>query len=143
MDTDTDRMKDTRIYDLEKQVDALAEAVRLMEKSPRLKLSDLTASEVAVVATAFRALHAVDIDRGFILGRSKAHHSHVLVVIDVETGEVERIREDDGNFVASIAHAAERSGLTYQQALTRLLLGEKLVSPGGRFLRKLEKGEGT
>lgn len=61
-----------------------------------------------------------------------------LEIRDTSDGTVERITYADGNFRASIALAAYKAGITYGQALNRLLRGEMLATDG--FERRLVKG---
>lgn len=59
-----------------------------------------------------------------------------LLVIDRKTGETERIREGDGNFHASIALAADKSGMSYTAAMAMLESGGDLGT--AEFLRRFD-----
>ena len=67
--------------------------------------------------------------------QGQAEARRVLEVIDRQTGEVERIDSSDGNYVASIAQAAERVGRTYDEVLEALERGERVHSTG--YIRRL------
>jgi hypothetical protein len=58
-----------------------------------------------------------------------------LEVVDRASGEVERIRLDDANSSASVAHAAERNEMTSALAWEILLDGGQIATAG--FVRRL------
>ena len=60
----------------------------------------------------------------------------VLLVIDRDTGEIERIRESNQNFLESIRFCASRAGLTFEEALTILNDGQPIMTVA--FVRRFE-----
>lgn len=61
-----------------------------------------------------------------------------LEVVDRASGEVERIRLDDGNSAASVARAAELAEMSVSAAWDVLLSGGTVATFG--FVRRLAKG---
>ena len=59
-----------------------------------------------------------------------------LLVIDRETGQVERISSTDVNFDSSIAAAAGAIGISYYDAIDTLYAGGELATCG--YVRRLE-----